>query len=89
MFAQLAPPLVGPHGLAPPPREGAAVSETVPIQAQLQVIKAQHDLAKAVKADDPSVPIHWWNDQVCRRSASSSDAQALGVIRELVLNYYR
>ena len=52
VFTQLAPPLVDPHGPAPPPREGAAVSETFPIQTQLQVIKAQHNLAKAVKADD-------------------------------------
>ena len=69
--------------------DGTEGCEADPIQAQLQVIKVQHDLAKVVKADDATVPVHWWNDRVRCRPASPSDAQALDVIRAFVLCYYR
>ena len=55
----------------------------------LELIKQARDIAKAVKADDAEVPVHLWNERVCRRSASELEAKALDVIRGLCMRWYR
>ena len=58
-------------------------------RARMVVIKTQHDLAKAVKADDAEVPVHLWNDRICRGEASLLEARALGVLRTWFMSIYR
>jgi hypothetical protein len=53
------------------------------------VIRAQHDLAKAVKADDAEVPVHLWDDRIMRRTASLEEGKALTTLRLFALRLYR
>ena len=55
----------------------------------LQEVKQQHDLAKAVKADDATVPIHWWHVRVLGYTASAADTRVLTTIQDFVLRCYR
>jgi hypothetical protein len=54
-----------------------------------RIIKEQHDLAKAVKADDAVVPVHLWDVRILRRAASSQEAGALERIRQFGMRVYR
>lgn len=58
-------------------------------QARMIVIKAQHDLAKAVKADDAEVPVYLWNNRVCRGETSPAEARALDTLRTWCMRVYR
>ena len=58
-------------------------------QARLSIIKAQHDLAKAVKADDAEVPVYLWNDRICRGEASENEARSLEILRTWFTQIYR
>ena len=55
----------------------------------LQEVKQQHDLAKAVKADDATVPVNWWHDRVLGYTASAADDRRLTTIQDFVLRCYR
>ena len=55
----------------------------------MDVIKTQHDLAKAVKADDAMVPIHLWNDWICRGETTEVAARALEILRGFWMRVYR
>ena len=55
----------------------------------LDLIKQARDIAKAVKADDAEVPVHLWNERVCRGRVSEQEAKALDVIRGLCMRSYR
>ncbi len=39
-------------------------------QARLEEIKRKHDFAKAVKSDNAEVPIHIWDEAICRGTAT-------------------
>ncbi len=55
----------------------------------LQEVKQQHDIVKAVKADDATVPIHWWHVRVLGYMASAADTRVLTTIQDFVLRCYR
>ena len=48
----------------------------------LAVIKAQHDHAKAVQADDAEVPIHLRDERICRGESSEARVVALATLRD-------
>jgi len=62
---------------------------TSPTQARLDQIKAEHDLAKAVKSDDTPVPVHVWDRKVFYGHPTLVQAKALAVAREGLLRCYR
>ena len=68
---------------------GEDISAAANDQARLVVIKAQHDFAKAVKADDAEVPVHLWNDRICKRESSEGETRALNVLRSWFMRIYR
>ena len=53
------------------------------------IIKVQHDLAKAVKADDAAVPVYLWDTRILNRAATVEETRALEVIRSFALRVYR
>jgi hypothetical protein len=53
------------------------------------IIRAQHDLAKAVKADDAVVPVYLWNDRIFGRQTSEEEADVLSVLRQFTMRVYR
>lgn len=60
-----------------------------PSLGKLKRIKQEHDLAKAVKADDAEVPVHLWDEIVCRGKPSNNQVKALFNLRKLMLHRYR
>lgn len=65
---------------------GAEASSRADVQA---IIKVQHGLAKAVKADDAEVPVYLWDTRIFHRVASEDESQAVNVIRGVCLRWYR
>ena len=65
--------------------------ESVEGQDIMAVIRAQHDLAKAVKvkADDAEVPIHLWDNRICKGEVTVGASRALGVLRGFWMRVYR
>jgi hypothetical protein len=43
-------------------------------------LKKEHDLAKAVKADDAKVPVYLWDEAVCREKPLERKAKALTIL---------
>ena len=60
-----------------------------PSQKRLDRIKREHDLAKAVKADDAEVPVHLWDERVCRAKPSTIQVAKLQVLRSFILRAYQ
>jgi len=58
-------------------------------EAVLDKVKFEHDLAKAVKADDAEVPIHLWDEKVCRGFPSARKSAALTILRTFCLQIYQ
>jgi len=58
-------------------------------KARLAVIAAQHDFARAVKADDAEVPVHIWDNRVVRGNTTAREAAALVHLRDFALRVYR
>jgi hypothetical protein len=54
-----------------------------------RIIKEQHNLAKAVKADDSVVPVHLWDVRILRRAVASQEVSALERIRQCLMRIYR
>ena len=65
----------------------ATQAETV-IPAILKRVKEEHDIAKAVKADDAEVPVHLWDCAVMGREAVESEAKALATLRQFLMRVY-
>ena len=55
----------------------------------MALIKVQHDLAKAVKADGATVPVHLWDDRICRGGIIARASEALEALRGFFLRVYR
>jgi len=72
-----------------PDRQGSDLPPVAADRARLEEIKRKHDLAKAVKSDDAAVPIHIWDDAICRGEAGPTQKIALASLRELFLRVYR
>lgn len=53
------------------------------------MIRAQHDLAKAVKADDAAVPVFLWDERIMRRTMSAVERTAITTLRQFALQVYR
>ena len=58
-------------------------------EAVLDKVKFEHDLAKAVKADDAEVPVHLWDEKVCRGLPSAKESAALTNHRTFCLRIYQ
>lgn len=71
-----------------PDRQGSDPSPDAD-RARLEEIKRKHDLAKAVKSDDAAVPIHIWDNAICRGEAGTTQKNALASLREFLLRVYR
>ncbi len=52
-------------------------------------LKQEHDLAKAIKANDAEVPVELWDTAVCRRKPTPRQVTALPTIRVLMLRLHR
>jgi hypothetical protein len=48
----------------------------------------EHDLAKAVKADNTEVPVHLWDEEVCRGPPTMEARKALDILRCFCLRIY-
>jgi hypothetical protein len=57
-------------------------------EAVLDKVKFEHDLAEAVKADDAEVPIHLWDEKVCRGFPSVRESAALTTLHTFCLRIY-
>jgi len=55
----------------------------------IRKVQQQHELAKAVKVDDADVPVHIWDAAVFKRRPSEEEQQALNIIRDGVMRFYR
>ena len=80
-----------------------AIAVAEPSNAVLRRIREEHDLAKAVKADDAEVPVHLWDDCICqgptgisRPSAgwvygapNNTHRSSLAMLRNLMMRVYR
>jgi hypothetical protein len=53
------------------------------------LIRAHHDLAKAVKADDAEVPVYLWDNRILQQTASVEERRALNTLRRFALQTYR
>ncbi len=53
------------------------------------IIKAQHDLVKAVQADDAAVPVALWDERIMRRVVSAVESKAINMLCRLALQKYR
>ncbi len=53
------------------------------------IIKDQHDLEKAVKADDADVPVCLWDNRIMRREALAREGMAITTLRRFALAKYR
>ncbi len=58
-------------------------------KTKLDKVKKEHDLAKAVKADDAQVPVYVWDKVVCRREPSDGELKALFIICSFFLRLYQ
>ncbi len=56
-----------------------------PEQEILNVLKKEHDLAKAVKSDNASVPKHLWDFTVSLGEPSAEQTKAITTLRTLML----
>ena len=56
---------------------------------RLDIVKEEHDLAKAVKSDDAEVPTHMWDSRVCRGAPTSKQEAKLAVMRDFFMCIYR
>lgn len=70
-------------------RASAVTGPDNTLEVALREVKHQHDLAKAVKADDTTVPVHWWHDQVLGHTATAANTCVLMAIQGFVLWCYR
>ncbi len=52
-------------------------------------MKREHDLAKAVKSDDAEVPVHIWNNAICRGPPSEKERHAIKALQSFFLKIYR
>ena len=55
----------------------------------IRIVQQQHELAKAVKADDAEVPVHISDAVVFKHQPSEEERQALNIIRDGVMGFYR
>lgn len=68
--------------------EGVLGRDSTP-SARLAKIKKEHDIAKAVKSDDAEVPVHLWDEIICRGTPSDREREALVTLRKFGLRLYR
>jgi hypothetical protein len=52
-------------------------------------LKQEHNVAKAAKADDAAIPVHLWDDAVCRGPPSLDEKRGLTTMRDLLLRKYQ
>jgi hypothetical protein len=58
-------------------------------EMMLGKVKKEHDLAKAVKADDAQVLVYLWDKAVCRRGPLDGESKALSILRSFFLRLYQ
>ncbi len=46
----------------------------------LDKVRAKHDMAKAIKADDAQVPVYLWDKAVCGREPTDRKLKALSTL---------
>jgi hypothetical protein len=54
----------------------------------LDKVRAEHDMAKAVKADDPQVPVYLWDEAVWGREPMDRELKALSTLQYFLLMVY-
>jgi hypothetical protein len=55
----------------------------------LDKVRAEHDMAKAIKANDTQVPVYLWNKAMCGRESTDKESKALSTLRYFLLRVYR
>ncbi len=46
----------------------------------LDKVRAEHDMAKAVKANDAQIPVYLWDEAVCGREPTYRESKALSTL---------
>jgi hypothetical protein len=55
----------------------------------LDKVRAEHDMAKAIKADDAQVPVYLWDEAVCGREPTDRESKAPSTLQYFLLRVYR
>ncbi len=85
----------GNAGLRPSATPAASHTEEVAEEVEsvhksrLDRIKREHNLAKAMKSNNAEVPIHIWDEAICRAKPPQELRRALEVLRAFLLRVYR
>jgi hypothetical protein len=58
-------------------------------ETMFEKLKKEHDLAKAVKANDAKVPVYLWDEAECKGKPSEREAKTLTVLQSFLLGQYR
>ncbi len=54
----------------------------------LDKVRVEHDMAKAIKANDAQIPVYLWDEAVCGREPRYMESKALSTLQYFLLRVY-